>query len=150
MSELKELTTIIFRANPKIREMMDKLKEERCLESNAEVMRAAIIAYYETYFKSYGRDTLLGQSSSLKAPKLTKEQKEEKKQIDICMALNGTIKDVNGNKTCHYTIYEKVNPKLVNKFEQGLPLSMLSKDTIARQYSPNREEVEQVLEQQEQ
>jgi hypothetical protein len=144
----KELTTIIFRANPKIRDMIDKLKEERCLESNAEVMRAAIVNYYETFFKSYGKDTLSSANIlSVKQPKLTKEQKEERIQHDICMALNGKITDKDGNKSCTYTIYEKVNPKLVNKFEQTLPVSMLNKDTISRQYYPSKEEVEQILEQ---
>lgn len=147
MSE--ELKTILFRANPTMVKMLEKIRIEKGqFGSNADVIRHAIAGLYDKYFKEYGKDTIGSEgSTSIKMPKMTKEQKEEQKQHDICMALNGTIKDTNGNKTCHYTIYEKVNPKLVNKFEQGLPLSMLSPDTIARQYSPNREEVEQTLEQ---
>ena len=145
--EPKELTTIIFRASPKIREMIEQLKKERCLETNAEVMRASLIAYYETYFKSYGKDTILGQGSSLNAPKLTKAQKEEKQQHEICMILDGTVTtNEAGFKSCTYDIHEKVNPKLVNHFKQTLPFGMLTKDTIARQYSPSKEEVLQTME----
>jgi len=138
----EKLTTIIFRARPIVTEMMEKLKEKRGYGTNAECIRAAIVDHYESYFKEYGKDAL-----SIKQPKLTKEQKLEEKAHAICMELNGdVITNANGNKACEYKIYEKVNPKLVNTFGSTIPFDMLTQDHITNQYSPNRQEVEQVLE----
>jgi hypothetical protein len=144
----EQLTTIIFRARPIILEMIEKLKEKRGYGTSAECLRAAIVEHYETYFKEYGRDNLGSLNpNSIKLPKLTKAQKEEKQQHEICMILDGTVEtNEAGFKSCTYDIHEKVNPKLVNHFKQTLPFGMLTKDTIARQYSPSKEEVLETME----
>ena len=80
--------------------------------------------------------------------KLSSTEKKELEKISLCDALDGQLIDKNGSKTCKYIIYEKINPKLVEKFEQEIPLSYLTEKTVEDQYKPDRETCEKILEKQ--
>jgi hypothetical protein len=143
----QENKTIIIKVPQIIVDKIDAIKEKDGITFTSEVIRNAVTELYNSKFKSYGyAKDALSSGIVLREPKMTKAQKEEKQQHEICMILDGTV-DTNeaGFKSCTYDIHEKVNPKLVNHFKQTLPFGMLTKDTIARQYSPSKEEVIQTM-----
>lgn len=126
------MTRILFTTNKKIDAMIDRLKEEVGYISSGELTRAAII---DLYAKNFGIERIMIAETEKKIPLATKGQR------NICELLGGTIKD----RTCTFTKYEMVNPKLVEKFETSVPVSHLTLDLVDTQYSPSKAEVESVL-----
>jgi hypothetical protein len=128
--------------------MLEELKDDIGAFSGADVMRQAIYYFYQKYHNTKYLPQKMIQSSTGKEqpkPKLTQEQKEEKKRFDICYALGGTIVEKNGAKNCLYKTYEVVNPSLVEAYENQVPFSMLDDSLVKNQFNPSKEECERIM-----
>lgn len=140
-TEKKTMRTSIS-LNPQIQEMVEKLIENKGYDTLAEVIKSGIRMLYAKEFPAYvdarrtktPEEVLEGQEKK----KQLKEESAKAKYVAICEALNGEIKtDEFGNEVCIWYTYDRNN-----RFEQTLPLSHMSEDLIASQYSPSKEDVE--------
>lgn len=127
--------------------MVSKIKaiqEEKNFTSETMVVVVALNLLYDKTFKDYvvgrGGRTLSDDEkadSQIKVADL-KKQKEEARLLEIAKALNGeVIFNDGGGKVVRYFTYDKSN-----RYEQELPLTMMSEELISSQYFPSREEVE--------
>lgn len=130
--------------NDEMLAMLDRFLNEKGYDTISEVVKQAIRVSYAKEFPAYvdlKREvpkTLEEKVDYEDRKKALKEKKEEDRMIAICEALGGeVIVNEGGNKVCKYFTYDRKN-----RYEQELPLMMLSDDLLASQYSPSREDVE--------
>lgn len=143
-----QTNTLYLRISPRMEEMLSELIERTGMVTNSEIVRQAISEMHQrvtqggvilkTTRPGADRAFLSGRPRAM-----TKEEKEHQEQIAVCNALKGTLTpDGTG---CVFTMYEKVNPKLVEKHEQELPLSHLTPETLRTQYKPSKTECMKIL-----
>ena len=127
---------------------IEELKQKFHMKKTSEIVRVAFNDMYRVYI-THG---IGKRSRSEAAPfpigrpsKGTKEERQHEKRLAIAKLLNADVITKNDSEVAVYKIYEKVNPKHVEIFEQELPVSMLEEKHVRDQYKPSREECEKVL-----
>lgn len=144
---VEPIINIYARITPKMKKNIDEIKNIYDMLTDSEVVRLAISNLYRDA-SSMARDTSKKNLSPFPVgrPKgLNKEGKKLERCREIAKALNGEIVMRGESETVVYTIYEKTNPVLVQKFEQEIPLAMMDEKHIRDQYKPSREECEETL-----
>ncbi len=141
MADTVRLHILLSRKNAddvaKIREMVGLLHD-------TEVIRLAIVEMASRYLGTGVRVDPIAAFKPGRPRKgaATKEDKELAEAYQVADDLKGEIVDgQNGNKVLKYKIYEVVNPKRVEEFEQEIPLLMATKDLVGAQYKPSKDEV---------
>lgn len=134
--------SIIF--NKEIQGMIERFVNEKGYDTTSEVVKQAVRYLYAKEFPAYvdaKREipkTMEDKVDYEDKKKAFKEKKEEERLVKICSALGGEMKvNEGGNKVCIYFTYDRKN-----RYEQELPLSFLTDDLLASQYSPSKEDVE--------
>lgn len=130
--------------NEEMLSMLDRFLNEKGYDTISEVIKQSIRTSYAKEFPAYV-DLKREAPKSLEEKvdyedrkKALKDKKEEDRFIGICEQLDGKIEtNEGGNKVCKYFTYDRKN-----RYDQELPLSFLSEDLIASQYSPSKEDVE--------
>lgn len=136
---------LTIRLNERTCQLLEELKQDTGSYTTADVIRQAIFSFYGKYHKEYMPKSDIGASTYTGKVKETKVSKELQEKYDICAMLGGNVVDKGGVKSCEYKIYELINPTLVDSYDQTIPFSMLTKDTLRTQYSPNKEACEEVI-----
>jgi len=128
---------------PRIDEMVAELQEEKGFKSFNEVVQWAIMEAHSKTFKDYVmvRKLQAGKTPEEKAETLIrvqeiKKQKEEDALMAIAMELNGIVSGPSGDKRVKYFTYDKSN-----RYEQEVPLEMMSPELVQAQYFPDKETI---------
>lgn len=120
-------------------EMVEELQNKLGLMSFSGVVHFAITELYRKEFPAY-KETA-SPEERLKTKKMQKAMQEEEAMDEfreLAKALDGRIVVEGGKEFCVYYNYTGRT-----RFEQKVPLNMLSSDLVKTQYQPSREKVEQ-------
>jgi len=139
-----------FKANPKIQEMIDGIKDRSAARSSTAVIYRAIEELYRQYFKDYieiikNRPAPLARLTPEEAAerkvqigeeqKAFKEKREYEAQKAICEALDGEEYTTQGGaKVCKYRKYQ-----YGNFWESEVEFIELSDILVKNQYNPDKE-----------
>ncbi len=126
-------------------EMIEEIKSAKGYISTSAVIHAAIIELHSKAFPAYANRPLAKDepvADKIKRKQAEKDAKAElirQEYLRIAEALGGRVVNENGNEYCiYYTYFSK------RRYEQKVPLHMLSTDLIPIQYQPSREAVEKL------
>ncbi len=136
MKEKLISTPICFKITPALEKRLKELMELRGATTFSEIIRTAVYEMSER--KNF--DLSVARNSPGR-PKKTVEDKSN----DLVEQLEGVIVDYKGNKLCRYKVYELVNPKLVEIYDQEISVSLLTMEMVEKQYRPSKEECLKVL-----
>jgi len=125
--------------------MLEEIMKDRVIDTKTAAVRFCIVETYNKYFKTYGKDKLVVEATRVREPAKTKAEKTEEQMMKLCTDMGGILEVKDGKKMCHYTIYEVLNPNYVEQYPSTIPLNMITPEIIARQYFPNKKEVQKVL-----
>jgi len=118
-------------------EMIREIMKAKGYGTLASVVQQAVIEMHGNVFKDYvmaKRARLEGTDGRSKDE--VKKSLQTDKLTNICNSLDGELKEKNGEMYCHYFTYDKKH-----RYEQTVPLSILSEVLISKQYFPNKEYV---------
>lgn len=134
--------SIVF--NEDIQAMVTRFQTEKGFDTVSEVVKQAVRVMYAKEFPNYVEaKRAVPKSPEEKADyerrkREQNEKEEEERYLKIVEALGGTVRtNDGGNKVCVWYTYDKKN-----RYENELPLTFLTEDLIASQYSPSKEDIE--------
>lgn len=124
----------------KLSEMVDEIRKEKGYKSFVSVIELAIGELYSQVFKDYvmARNKQSAKTpeekaeASLKIQEI-KKQKEEDILLAIAAKLDGRVSGPMGDRRVKYFTYDKSN-----RYEQEVPLEMMSEELIDAQYYPDQ------------
>jgi len=129
--------------NERHMEMLNDIKAEKGYKQDTMVFYQALIDMHAKMFPAYAR------TRELESPTEKVNRKEEEKKakedivkselLAIAQQLGGEIIDKGGKEFVKYFNYSGKK-----RFEQLVPLTMMSTDLVKIQYQPSRERVEQL------
>jgi hypothetical protein len=135
---MEESKNITIRFKNKVLKAIDQMIEDTGAESISEIVRRCIINEYYRIYKVMP-DGVVAER------KMTKKDREENLQESLCRKMDGEVIDKGGIKMCRYAVYEMINPKHVEKYEQEIPVKEISESTVAGQYNPNKADCLKIL-----
>ena len=128
-------------------EMTDELVDELGYNSRADAITAAVIAHYRKTFPLYNQQKTAKElatprdriTARIEEEKVREEMNRET-QLAILAELGGTLSDKVGeaDKAVWYTYNYK------KRYEQRMPLKMLTTELLKSQFYPNRKTVEKL------
>ena len=127
---------------PRLEEMVNELKNEKGYPTDASVFHAGVIELHSRAFPNYMRKPALTGVDRLKASRDMKEARAEDAEtgfIALLDHLGGKVVVEAGKK---FAVYFNYTGK--KRFEQKVPLEMLSSDLVKTQYQPSRAKVEKL------
>lgn len=127
--------------SPRLSEMVEELREMKGYTSDSAVFIAGVIELHTKVFPNYMRNVrptsspedTLDQAGAVKKVKLDRERK---KLLGLVEQLGGKVEAIAGNEVCVYYTYTGKK-----RYEQKVPLHMVSPDLIKTQYQPSKEAV---------
>lgn len=131
----------LIKFNDRHEEMIAKLRDEFGYPSFSSVVHQAVVDMYKKNFPSYMMDKRVEEKPE---DRMKRRADEKKAKEDIAKAeltkiaaeLGGAITTESGKDFCVYFTY--TNKK---RFEQKVPLTLLSTDLVKTQYFPSKEAV---------
>lgn len=125
-------------------EMAREIMEAKGYATFGAVIHQAIIELHRSYFPAYVRPradtTPEGRVLQKMHEKKIKEQAAAEELIKVCDALEGTVvESKSGGKVCRYFTYN-----FAKRYEQEIPLNLLTPDLTKTQYQPSRQKVEEL------
>lgn len=125
-------------------EMVDEVKSVKGYPSFSSVIHAAVVELHTRTFPNYMRPLARDESPAEKVARKTGEKKAKEAiakeaQMEILRQLDGSLVVEQGNEFALYFTYTGKK-----RFEQKVPLSLLSTDMVRTQYQPSRERVEEL------
>lgn len=127
----------------KLDDMVEEIRAEKGYKSFTAVIESAIIDFHGSVFKDYvmARKMQAAKTPEEKADtqlrvQEIKKQREEDVLMDIAKQLEGRVSGPAGDKRVKYFTYDKSN-----RYEQDVPLEMLTSELIEGQYFPDKETV---------
>lgn len=127
---------------PRMYEMVGEIEREKGYISFSAVIHQAIIDLHDSTFPKYAKkkeESPRGRIERLKAEKEAKLDIAREGFIELLDALGGKIERVAGKEFAVYFTYTGRK-----RYEQKVPLEMLSTDIVKTQYQPSKEKVEQL------
>lgn len=134
--------TASVRLNERLDEMIEDMMREKGYHSLSHVVQQAIIEIHLKNFPPYTYQSKYKSAEErLREKEYNREQRQrakEEEQESICLnELNGrVINTPTGERTCKYFTYVHKE-----RYEQDLPLDMVTKELSKSQYSPDRKTV---------
>ena len=134
----------LINLNGRSLEMAEDLMRIKGFMGLGEVVRYTISEAHAKTFPAYTTGQKLTPEQKLEqkqAMKKAKEAQVEQEYLEIAELLGGKVETnpETGNKTCVYYTYS-----LSKRYQQRVPLAMLSKDMLKNQYQPSKEKVLQL------
>lgn len=128
-------------------EMLAELIAEKGYVNAQDVLRSGLVAMHTKMFPIYAKGTKSPETPEDKlkrkdAEKVAKENHAKKEYLEILEELGGTL-EVDKKSGKEVAVYYTYNYD--KKYEQRVPILMLSRDLIATQYAPSRKVVEKML-----
>lgn len=139
-----ETKNITMRFRDKTLKAMERMMEDLGAASISEIVRRCIINEYYKLYKEMP-DDVVAERQTREVKKITKEESRIMSKEAICERLDGKITEKGGIKTCHYTMYEMINPNCVEKYAQSLPIDLLDQAVIDSQYTPDKDTCIKIL-----
>jgi hypothetical protein len=129
--------------SPKLFEMSEEIRNEKGFKTFTSVVEFAVSELHSATFPAYVmakraiRRTPEERAEDIVKTGELKKQMEEERLTAIAKRLNGSVfTDGTGNKRVKYYTYDKSN-----RYEQDVPLEMMSEDLIEGQYFPSKEDI---------
>lgn len=128
---------------PVMAERIEQLKEEIGVHSFSAVVHYAVMQLWAKNHPAYTEKFKADPAERVRIreeEKIAKQAMIEEEQSEVCEQLGGKVMEVEGGgKVCVYFTYSGKH-----RYEQRVPLKMVSTDLINNQYMPSREKVEQL------
>lgn len=140
MSKENYAKTISF--TKRMKEMIEEIEQHRGFPTFTSVVHHAVIELYKKEFPGYlvkREESPEERVERQEKEKDVKKKNVKKKLIKISDALGGKIINELGTEYCVYYTYN-----YAKRYEQKIPLNMLSTDLVASQYQPSKEAVEKL------
>lgn len=119
-----------FLVSERTAQMIEEIKVEKGFTTATQVFIAAIAELHRKALPAYAQG-FRGPSE----PKLSKEESSRREGLRICKELDGRV---DGNHCVYYKYAGKA------RYEQKIPLNLLSDEMVRTQYSPNRARIEEL------
>ena len=123
----------------RLEEMVQELKDEKGYASTTAVVHAGLIELHTKAFPNYMRKPPSTGVERVRVQQDTKKAKEDAAEgvfRELSDALGGKIVVEGGKSFCVYFTYTGKK-----RFEQKVPLELLSTDLVKTQYQPSKEKV---------
>jgi len=123
-------------------EMIKQVQEELGYTTMTSVIQQAVIMFHTKTFPSYtlGKKMSVDDKIDMKEKMAENKKKKEVENMTlICDSLGGEVVDKGGIPFCVYHNYSNAK-----RYEQEIPLDMLTPDLVDRQYFPSKKKVEQL------
>ena len=136
---------ISLSVTPRLLEMIEEIQKNKGYPTYVGVIHSAIIELHAKTFPAYMQrlkeETPEEKVSRKEAEKKAKEEFAKRELLEIAQQLEGEVVQDGEYEYCKYYTY--AGP---HRYEQKVPLRMLSSDLIKTQYQPSKEYVKKLQE----
>jgi hypothetical protein len=122
--------------NEKMEGMIEDIKSFKGYETKTETVLQSIREWHNDLFPMRAKkiSVAVDPTDRREQRKLEREQEEREEKIHILLSLGGVLSP-DGNSGTYYTYDKK------ERYEQSVPLKMLTEDLLNYQYSPDKDTV---------
>lgn len=137
---IKKLITF----SPRMVEMIQEIQDTKGYVSFSSIIHTAVVELHTHIFPNYLRPLAKDEdpAKKIKRKAMEKEVKKEtarNEYLRLVEELKGQVVEESGKEFCLYFTYTGKK-----RFEQKIPLQMVSSDMVKTQYQPSKERVEQL------
>lgn len=127
----------------RLTEMVEEIQEAKGYTTFTSVVHQAIIDLHTRTFPAYLKSPKAAESPEDRVRRKAEEKKAKEEgvreeKLEIAKALKGKVVSEAGNEFCVYYTYTGKK-----RYEQKIPLMLLTTDVLKNQYHPSKEKVEQ-------